>query len=866
MLPTNDVIAYGTISLDNIVRLPHLPKRRGAATVTADYYKLGGGALNVAMPLAVWGHGVVVVGNQLGEDAYGDFIYQELERFPLVDDRWFERNPRVRTPFSRILVTPDGERHTLHYWFEQAPRVPMMWEMMSGTRLLSTDRYGRQERVRAARMAKEVGLLVVASDLHGVENELLPLCDWVLLSRNDLRQQAAGVEPTAHLAALRERNPRATIVLTRGPEPVLLLTPEGEWLEVPPYPLPPLERMGAGDIFKAGVIHAILDGMPLLETIRFASAAAALWVAQPAALKRPSTLKEIQILQEERGTLPSIRQPGEAEQVCPICRRVVSAALFEKHWQLDARVVRALRDRHPAWRRADGACPTCVHEMVQQVGLNRATANLPRELGNHPIYGQAEPAALPIGVRLRANPHYAGRGVRIAFLDSGFYPHPDLTQPRNRILDFVDATTDEIVVGADFSVPQHTSWHGMMTSVGAAGNGFLSQGYYAGLAREAELLLIKVSDPQMRIDEKDILRGLRWLLEHWRAYGIQIVNFSVGGDPGVRPDSELNQMVNQLVGEGVVVVAAAGNAGQNDLCPPASATRAITVGGLDDQNTLDPATNRMWHSNWGRIDDQTLKPELIAPSIWLAAPVLPGTATAEQMLILDRLRRAPDSELPHLLQASLHDLSLDPSLPDEATEAMRRAVLQKLIATKFISPFYQHVDGTSFAAPIVSSVVAQMLEANPQLTPQRIKELLIATAQPLPYVPEEQQGYGVVMPGQAVAAAHHERYGSYEPGDLSPQVEGERVRFILHEPRAERVSVIGEWNEWDVSRPAHARGGTRHLACRDGTPAAGPLPVQIRDRRGAVARRPRKPHEGGRWLWRLQRGACRGVGNAERTA
>ena len=33
-----------------------------------------------------------------------------------------------------------------------------------------------------------------------------------------------------------------------------------------------------------------------------------------------------------------------------------------------------------------------------------------------------------------------GRGVTIAFLDAGFYAHPDLTQPANRILKYVNVT------------------------------------------------------------------------------------------------------------------------------------------------------------------------------------------------------------------------------------------------------------------------------------------------------------------------------------------------------------------------------------------------------------------------------------------
>jgi serine protease AprX len=63
------------------------------------------------------------------------------------------------------------------------------------------------------------------------------------------------------------------------------------------------------------------------------------------------------------------------------------------------------------------------------------------------------------------------------------------------------------------------------------------------------------------------------------------------------------------------------------------------------------------------------------------------------------------------------------------------------------------VDGTSFAAPIVFSVVAQLLEANPQLTPQQVKRILIDTALRLPDVPVEQQGWDLSIPTRAVELA-----------------------------------------------------------------------------------------------------------------
>ena len=64
-----------------------------------------------------------------------------------------------------------------------------------------------------------------------------------------------------------------------------------------------------------------------------------------------------------------------------------------------------------------------------------------------------------------------------------------------------------------------------------------------------------------------------------------------------------------------------------------------------------------------------------------------------------------------------------------------------------------HEPGTSFSAPIVSSVVAQMLEANPRLTPQEVKHILITTAERLPHYEVDRQGWGVIEAKKAVATA-----------------------------------------------------------------------------------------------------------------
>ena len=74
--------------------------------------------------------------------------------------------------------------------------------------------------------------------------------------------------------------------------------------------------------------------------------------------------------------------------------------------------------------------------------------------------------------------------------------------------------------------------------------------------------------------------------------------------------------------------------------PPATAPAALTIGGLDDRNSFDHADVELWHSNYGQTAGGAFKPELVAPSIWVVAPILPGTTTAaEARQLFDRRAR-----------------------------------------------------------------------------------------------------------------------------------------------------------------------------------------------------------------------------------
>jgi serine protease AprX len=363
--------------------------------------------------------------------------------------------------------------------------------------------------------------------------------------------------------------------------------------------------------------------------------------------------------------------------------------------------------------------------------------------------------ALPVPVRMDADERYTGRGVTIAFLDSGFYAHKDLTEPVNRIVAYHNIFAPE----DDPSFLQKSdvaSWHGMMTSVVAAGNGHLSEGFYRSIAPAAKVVLVKIGRTG-HIPEANIEKGLRWVLTNKDKYQIQIVNISAGGDfEQSYLKNSLCQLVEETVKAGLTVVCAVGNAGLapgHPVLPPASAPSSIAVGGLDDQNSLDRARRGMYRSSYGPTVDGLQKPELIAPGIWVAGPILPHTPTAIEAHLYAELDAAADDELNDII---LSHAGVDKDL-DEARDLsvplLRQLISIKLREGNVINQHYKFVDGTSFAAPIVSSIVACMLEANPKLTPQRVKRILIETAERVDGVEVDRQGWGVVVPRKAVELA-----------------------------------------------------------------------------------------------------------------
>ncbi|HEY6147042.1 MAG TPA: S8 family serine peptidase, partial [Thermoanaerobaculia bacterium] len=273
-------------------------------------------------------------------------------------------------------------------------------------------------------------------------------------------------------------------------------------------------------------------------------------------------------------------------------------------------------------------------------------------------------AVPPTPIRVSSDGELSGRGITIAFLDAGFTAHPDLLAG-GRLVAF-HAVEDPEAALSPARPPHPWEWHGTQTSVVAAGDGSLSEGVYRGLAHSARVVLVQVGR-EGSIHEDEIARAFEWLLEHHRELGVRVVNVSLGGDHEAPLEaSRVNQLAEEAVRQGLVVVVAAGNAGctsEHAPVPPASAPSVITVGGYHDWTSEEGRSIALYCSSFGSTPDGVQKPDLLAPAMEVAAPILQGTPEYRTAEALTRLTTASDEDLPRLAQ-EVRDAA---DLPDDVS-------------------------------------------------------------------------------------------------------------------------------------------------------------------------------------------------------
>ncbi len=355
----------------------------------------------------------------------------------------------------------------------------------------------------------------------------------------------------------------------------------------------------------------------------------------------------------------------------------------------------------------------------------------------------------------------SGKGIGIGYIDTGIdATHADLmygTKTVQNVIQPHSETTvgdgglaigiginvfDEVYTATGFNPPiylenQHhsdvESGHGTHGSAVAAGTGVQSGNFYGGVAPGAHLIGVNAGN-ELGLPLVTILTAYDYLLVNQFAYQVRVINNSWGGSlspEGISPDDPINIATRTAHDRNIVVVFAAGNAGDeaNAINPYSTMPWTISVAAGEKMGLGTPAGFSSRGVNNGEGTDvagmpadpfatPNLRPDVTAPGVDIKSARMKGAG------LTNTIGAVP-------LFVGANDLTTIPPA---------------------LLPYYTTSQGTSFACPHISGVVALMLEAKPTLTPDEVVTILRETATPMPYE-ERIVGAGYVDAHNAVRRA-----------------------------------------------------------------------------------------------------------------
>jgi len=352
--------------------------------------------------------------------------------------------------------------------------------------------------------------------------------------------------------------------------------------------------------------------------------------------------------------------------------------------------------------------------------------------GNVVFYGDIQTLA----VKARNSTEYpdsawelgvSGAGVNIALTDTGVdSEHPGLEGKHVAGYDAVCFVhSDPMCVAAggrqsdgsfdpDDGNQHGTACMGMAAATGVEADG--SQSEFYGSAPNASLVDVRIGTDvgagpfENYVLEQEFyesaMNGLQWIIDNkdtaWPGvdeslHGIDIISLSWGitshEDGGSDGEDMHSRILNEATEAGVTVSNAAGNDGENNdgLSGMSSSSLSITVGATDDKNTVDREDDTVagYSSRGPRRDNGDGNPinELI-PEV-----SAPGT---------------------NIIQAE---------------GCVTSGGCSNLFSDASDNTYTGRGSGTSYATPSVTGVIALLIEANPDLDPMTIKEVLKQTAE-----------------------------------------------------------------------------------------------------------------------------------------
>jgi ribokinase len=281
MRNSKTVFGLGQCSLDYIGLIKEFPPADSKCEFTSMVVQGGGPAATALAALARWGVPCSFCG-VTGDDMFGRTIRESL-----VEENIDTENLIVRkgcsSQFAFIAAEPDKSRRTI-FWQRPGGVPPAPAEInldkLLGCGFFHTDGLYIEASLHAAGIARGKGIPVSvdAGTLRDGTLDLARLSDYFIASENFARQLVGCDDPEGACRAVSKLGPRLAAV-TLGDRGYVAFDGR-EVIKRPAYKIRAVDTTGCGDVFHAGFIYGVLNGLDMARSLDLGA-----WTASRVALK-----------------------------------------------------------------------------------------------------------------------------------------------------------------------------------------------------------------------------------------------------------------------------------------------------------------------------------------------------------------------------------------------------------------------------------------------------------------------------------------------------------------------------------------------------------------------------------------------------
>jgi sulfofructose kinase len=299
-----DVLGLGVVAIDDVLHVQTYPPANVKIPVLGRQRYVGGLTATALMTVARLGCKSAYAG-VLGDDEFSQYVEASFKQHG-VDVTHLVRRPGARPVISTIVIGSEDQTRTIFYDPHGAvgahAELPER-ETIRRSRVLFVDHYGMEGMIRAATIAREANIPIVA-DFESADSprfpELLALVDHLIVS-HDFAIRLTGVSHPANAASKLWTEARKVVVITCGVDGAWYLADShGDSARFQSaFKVNTVDSNGCGDVFHGAYAATLALGLDAAERVRFASATAALKAKQPGGPAGLPTYSDVELFLQD---------------------------------------------------------------------------------------------------------------------------------------------------------------------------------------------------------------------------------------------------------------------------------------------------------------------------------------------------------------------------------------------------------------------------------------------------------------------------------------------------------------------------------------------------------------------------------------